>query len=395
MAQVPSHVDTSAALGSKPLAQVAVYPPGSYWAFIARTQGRWIARIALGRRPDLDHAQTPLLRVSHSAAQVAAVAPGPVVAVPVAQSGSVLAVTSQELALIRYGLHGVSLRAGQVLLRMPRSEVKAAQLGRGWPGMIGTAPAPLTIVLVNGDTWRLEVFWIDKRRAKALVRALTAQQPYQGQPSGQQPYPGPGRRKRRKVLAAITGAVVAAIGIIVGISIALAGHGSHTATTGQAAATTMSSASKAANPASPASPASPAQIGSVIVLTGDSPGEKMAVTVVKVFPQPQPAGQFNVPQQGDRLYAVQFRLDDIGSVAYSDAPSNGAVVVDAAGQSYQSSLYDVAGCRSFPATENIAVGSSGVGCVVFEVPATARITKVQFTLDSGFGPQTGQWDVRR
>ena len=184
MAQVPSHVDTSATLGSKPLAQVAVYPLGSYWAFIARTQGRWIARIALGRRPDPDHAQTPLLHVSHGAAQVDAVAPGPVVAVPVAQSGSILAVTSQELALVRYGLHGVSLKAGQVLLRMPLSEVKTVQLGRGWHGMIGTAPTPLTIVLVNGDTWRLEVFRIDKRRAEALVQALAAQQPYQGQPSG-------------------------------------------------------------------------------------------------------------------------------------------------------------------------------------------------------------------
>jgi hypothetical protein len=74
-----------------------------------------------------------------------------------------------------------------------------------------------------------------------------------------------------------------------------------------------------------------------------------------------------------------------------DDPSNGAVVVDAAGQS---SLYDVAGCQSFPATENIAAGGSGLGCIVFEVPAKAQITEVQFTLDSGFGPQTGQWAVR-
>jgi hypothetical protein len=51
------------------------------------------------------------------------------------------------------------------------------------------------------------------------------------------------------------------------------------------------------------------------------------------------------------------------------------------------------GCQSFPGTENIAAGSTGLGCVVFEVPTTARITKVQFTLDSGMGPQTGQWNV--
>ena len=55
MAQVPSHVDTAAALGSKPLAQVAVYP-WAYWAMISRTQGRWIARLALGRSTAHDRA---------------------------------------------------------------------------------------------------------------------------------------------------------------------------------------------------------------------------------------------------------------------------------------------------------------------------------------------------
>ncbi len=68
-------------------------------------------------------------------------------------------------------------------------------------------------------------------------------------------------------------------------------------------------------------------------------------------------------------------------------------MVDSAGQSYQSTVFDVGQCQSFPGTENIAAGQSGLGCVVFQVPVTAKITKVQFTLDSGFGPQTGQWDV--
>jgi hypothetical protein len=34
-----------------------------------------------------------------------------------------------------------------------------------------------------------------------------------------------------------------------------------------------------------------------------------------------------------------------------------------------------------------------LGCIVFEVPTRAVITGVQFTLDSGFGPDTGQWKV--
>jgi hypothetical protein len=94
------------------------------------------------------------------------------------------------------------------------------------------------------------------------------------------------------------------------------------------------------------------------------------------------------------LYAVQFRLRNTGSRAYSDAPALGAAVLDAAGQSYKSSFDSVADCTSFPASVNIAAGHSSVGCLVFEVPSNARITLVQFTLDAGLGPQTGQWEVR-
>jgi hypothetical protein len=120
----------------------------------------------------------------------------------------------------------------------------------------------------------------------------------------------------------------------------------------------------------------------------------MAVTLTKIYRHAQPASSFDGPDTGDRLVAVQFRLTDTGSAAYSDSPCNGAEVVDASGQSYESALNDAANCPSFPGTENIAPGASGLGCIVFEVPQAAVITKVQFTLDSGMGPQTGQWNVR-
>jgi uncharacterized protein DUF4352 len=226
-------------------------------------------------------------------------------------------------------------------------------------------------------------------------------QPYPGQPygppGGQQPYPGPGygygpqpprRRKRHPVRAALIGVGALLVVVIVAIA-AESGGGNHTVTTGTsgAAAAATSSPSKGAAPET-------AKIGSTLTLAGNSAGEKMAVTVVRVLRDAQPASQFDSPDSGDRLYAVQFRLTDAGSIAYSDSPSNGAVVVDSAGQSYQSALNDAAGCESFPGTENIATGGSGLGCIVFEVPAKAKITEVQFTLDSGMGPQTGQSDVR-
>jgi len=200
-------------------------------------------------------------------------------------------------------------------------------------------------------------------------------------------YPGGPRRRGRTALIVI-GSILGSF-VIIGVIAGIAGTSSHTVTTGQTAAAPAPSTA-AASPSSPAI----ARVGSPITLAGNDDGEKMAVTVTRIISHAGPATDIDTPQQGDRLYAVQFRLADTGSTAYSDAPSNGAAVVDSAGQSYQASLSDAAGCVSFPGTEMIAAGDTGLGCVVFEVPAGAKITKVQFTLDSGFGPQTGQWDVR-
>jgi hypothetical protein len=180
--------------------------------------------------------------------------------------------------------------------------------------------------------------------------------------------------------------------VLIGVIAGIAGTASHTVTTGTAGQA-VSSQSATASASSSAS-SSPARVGSTLTLTGNDAGEKMAVTVTRVVSHAQPADEFSRPDPGKRFYAVQLRLADTGTTAYSDSPSNGAAVVDTAGQSYQSSIYDVAGCESFPGTENIAAGDKGLGCVVFQVPDGAKITKVQFTLDSGFGPATGQWAVR-
>jgi hypothetical protein len=117
----------------------------------------------------------------------------------------------------------------------------------------------------------------------------------------------------------------------------------------------------------------------------------MTISLVKVLSHPRPATSSDAPQNGDRLYAVQFRLDNTGSVAYLGSPPNSVMLVDSAGHSYQSSLDHVTGCRSFPKTEKITVGGSVLGCIVFQVPAKARIAKVWFTVASGIGAQSGQW----
>jgi hypothetical protein len=203
-------------------------------------------------------------------------------------------------------------------------------------------------------------------------------------PPGYQPPPqfapqmrprGGGSHTVRNVFVGVGSIIVVIIGIAVGTNNgnSVKTAGSTTAAAGVAATT--------------------ARIGSAITLSGNDTGEQTAVTVTRVIATARPADQFNTAAAGKRLYAVQFRLRDNGRAAYSDAPSNGATVVDSTGQSYDSSLDDAASCASFATPENIAPGASGLGCVVFEVPKSVQITQVQFTLDSGMGPDTGQWNV--
>ena len=143
---------------------------------------------------------------------------------------------------------------------------------------------------------------------------------------------------------------------------------------------------------------SAAKIGSRIVLNGQSDGEKAAVTLTKVVPFARSVWD---PMDGPRppslrFYAARFRLTNIGSGVYSDWPSNGAQVVDSKGRSYDfyigGALPD---CGSFSAHthQTVASGSSALVCVAWKIPKQAAITGVRFTLDSGHGPDTGEWNV--
>jgi len=149
---------------------------------------------------------------------------------------------------------------------------------------------------------------------------------------------------------------------------------------------------------------SAATVGSRIVLDGQKDGERVAVTLTNVHPfarlvwNPMDGPR---PARNLRIYAAQFRLTNIGSVAYSDWPSNGAQVVDSTGRSYD--FYGVAPClgamdrwvmNERPLGTPLPIpGSSALACVAWAIPKHATITDVRFTPDSGFGPGTGQWNV--
>ena len=121
----------------------------------------------------------------------------------------------------------------------------------------------------------------------------------------------------------------------------------------------------------------------------------MAVTVVKVLRHGQPSNAIYDPDPGKRLYAVQFRFRDTGTAAYSDAPSNGTVVTDAAGRSYgvdpQRSRREclVSRQREHRRGQH-RPGVRGVG-------GAGDVEDHGGSVHAGFrdGPQMGQWEVRR
>ncbi|KQV23972.1 MULTISPECIES: DUF4352 domain-containing protein [unclassified Kitasatospora] len=159
------------------------------------------------------------------------------------------------------------------------------------------------------------------------------------------------------------------------------------------AATASADGSKAADPGKSAEGAkAAAKLGDTIALKGNLADTTADVTAVKLVDNAEGVDEFSKPADGKRFVAIQFRIKATGK-GYNDSPSNSAKLIDAQGQAFNTSLDDTKAGPSFAAGTTIAAGESGLGFLTFEVPADAKLDKVQFTLDSGFAPQTGQWKL--
>jgi hypothetical protein len=119
----------------------------------------------------------------------------------------------------------------------------------------------------------------------------------------------------------------------------------------------------------------------------------MDVTLVKVV-DPAHSSMGIPPTAGKRLVAVQLRLKNTGTAVYDDAPSNSGQLLDTQGQSFSTTIDEATGCPGFAnGLAKIAPGNVGLGCIIFEVPKGTKLAKMQFALDSGFAPETGEWTL--
>ncbi|MFC8344161.1 DUF4352 domain-containing protein [Streptomyces sp. NPDC057280] len=148
-----------------------------------------------------------------------------------------------------------------------------------------------------------------------------------------------------------------------------------------------------AAPALALAPVADPRVGDTVSLTGTERGERLDVTVTKVVdPAPTDPDGFQ-PDAGNHYVAVQFRLKNTGTAVYKDSPSNGATVIDKAGQRFDSTLGSSAAGPAFPGSITVGPGKTALGFITFEVPDGSRIVTVQFAMDSGFADDVGEWAV--
>lgn len=137
-----------------------------------------------------------------------------------------------------------------------------------------------------------------------------------------------------------------------------------------------------------------AKVGDTLALKGMEDGSRLDVTVVKVADPAKSADEFLEPGSGKRFVGVQFELVNTGEAVYNDSPSNGARVADSEGQQFDSTFADITAGPSMASSLTLKPGAKGLGWIVFEVPKGSKIDTVQFTMNSGFADQTGEWKLR-
>jgi hypothetical protein len=162
------------------------------------------------------------------------------------------------------------------------------------------------------------------------------------------------------------------------------------ASTGTISTTPVTAGTGAA--AASTAPAKAAGLGDTVAIEGFN-GEHIALTLVKVVTDAKGADEFTSPSAGKHFFAVQVRIVNTSkSVVYSDSPDNGMVAKDGAGQQFQTDVASITAGPGFGSVK-LAPGDTALGYEVFQVPTGDKVTKVQYTIDSGMGSGTAQWSL--
>ncbi|NUS12076.1 MAG: DUF4352 domain-containing protein [Streptomyces sp.] len=164
-------------------------------------------------------------------------------------------------------------------------------------------------------------------------------------------------------------------------------------TTPDGAPTTSTGAAAPAKSSAKPAASAVAGVGDTVTIAGSTDVE-LAITLKKWLPSAKSGDEFFTPDKGKMWVAGQFQIKNVGTTAYSDSPGNCVQAADAKGQRFDYFYVDsITAGPQLPSTVDLTPGDTVLGWMVFEVPKGTTVTRVQYTPDSGFGEQTGQWST--
>ena len=115
------------------------------------------------------------------------------------------------------------------------------------------------------------------------------------------------------------------------------------------------------------------------------------MTLVKFVQTAHSGNSYETPAAGRRYFAIQWRIKNVGTVAYEDSPSNGTTVADASGQQFQSTIVtSISAGEQISSSLKLAPGRTGLGYITYDVATGTKVVTAQFGTNSGMG-STGDW----
>lgn len=141
-------------------------------------------------------------------------------------------------------------------------------------------------------------------------------------------------------------------------------------------------------------PKKDAVVGDTLTLHGTEDGSQLDVTLLKWADPAKGADEFNAPSDGKKWVAGQFRIVNTGSKVYSDSPGNCAQVADTKGQRFSTWFGEITAGPQMTSDLKLPKGDKALGWILFEVPKGSTMKTVQFTMESGFASETGQWNIK-
>jgi hypothetical protein len=183
--------------------------------------------------------------------------------------------------------------------------------------------------------------------------------------------------------------VLTIVGVIVVLIIIGSAAASNNKTTVNTTASTSNSGSSSKSGSNTSNPT--AHVGATVDVGG---GKGLAVTLNQVIDPASGADQYTTPNAGDRFVAVDIKIVNNGTAAFSDDANSDVTLIGTDNQSYTADFDNVNECTNFNSGQyTLAPGESTTGCVVFQVPDAVNTAKVQFQIQSGLSQSTGEWLV--